>query len=191
MMQWSNLTKCGLFFNIFFPAVHTLLPLVLQHLDSCGIEVLIMILGKVLNCRYDLIIGLTLLPSRVFFHVGEQKTVRWCQIRRIWMVSNQFKDNHAQQPLQPQTCVKEHRTGETRLLSSVFQAISEMSLNQYYFSNPELLIQLGFIWKETMQFVSRKGEFNSCQVSLLCHNSFLVSLLSFQSFFSPVAICAF
>ena len=57
MMQWSNLTKCGLFFNIVFPAVYTLLPLVLQRLDSCGIEALILILEKVLNCRYDVIIG--------------------------------------------------------------------------------------------------------------------------------------
>ena len=38
MMQWSNLTKCGLFFNMVSPAAHTLLPLVLLHLDSRGIE---------------------------------------------------------------------------------------------------------------------------------------------------------
>ena len=52
MMQWSNLTKCGLFFNIVFPGVHTLLPSVLHRLDTCGIEALIMILENVLNCRY-------------------------------------------------------------------------------------------------------------------------------------------
>ena len=33
------------------PTVHTLLPSVLQHLDSCGIEALILILKKVLNYR--------------------------------------------------------------------------------------------------------------------------------------------
>ena len=37
------------------------------------------------------IIGAILLPSCVFFHIGEQKISRWCQIRRIWRVINQFK----------------------------------------------------------------------------------------------------
>ena len=36
MMQWSNFTKCGLFFNIVSPAVHTRLPSVLQRLDFRG-----------------------------------------------------------------------------------------------------------------------------------------------------------
>ena len=76
MMQWWNLTKCGLVFNIVSPAVHTLLPSVLKGLDSCGIEALILILEKDLNCRYDLIIGPLLLPCQVLFHVGEQKIVR-------------------------------------------------------------------------------------------------------------------
>ena len=35
---------------------------------------------------------------------------------------------HAQQPLQPLTCVHEHCPGETGLPLSVFQALSEMSL---------------------------------------------------------------
>ena len=49
------------------PAVHTHLPLVLQRLDSRGIDALILVLEKVLNCRYDLINGPILLPSQVFF----------------------------------------------------------------------------------------------------------------------------
>ena len=77
MMQWLNLTKCGLVFqHVVSPAVHTctLLPSVLRHLDSHEIEALILILEKVINCRYDLIIGPILLPSQVgFFHVGGQK----------------------------------------------------------------------------------------------------------------------
>ena len=73
LMQWLNLTKCGLFLNIVSPAVHTLLPSVLQCLDSCGIEALILILEKLLNCRYDLIIGPILLPSQVFFMLGYRK----------------------------------------------------------------------------------------------------------------------
>ena len=61
-----------LFFNMVSPAVHTLLPSVLQRLDSSGIEALILILEKVLNCRYDLIIG-PILRSHVlgFFQFGD------------------------------------------------------------------------------------------------------------------------
>ena len=78
MMQWPNLTKCDwVYFNMHLVsrAVHTLLPVVLQHSESCGIETLILILEKVLNCRYDLIISpiLLLKLSGFLFHVGEQK----------------------------------------------------------------------------------------------------------------------
>ena len=55
------------------------------------------------------------------------------------------------------------------------------SQNVSSFRSPELLIQCVFICrKETMQLVSGKVEFNACQVSLLWHNSFLVSLWTFQ-----------
>ena len=91
--------------------------------------------------------------------------------------------SHAQQPLQPQTCVQEHWPGETGLPSSVFHAISEMSLVLIYFQSPELLIQCGFIWMETMQLVSGKVEINACQVSLLWHNSFQ----SAYELFSPLS----
>ena len=76
MMQWLNLTKYGLFFNMVSPTVNTLLPSVLQHLDSCRIEALILILEKVLNCRYNLVISPIMFPSQVFFHVGEQEIVK-------------------------------------------------------------------------------------------------------------------
>ena len=71
-------TKCGLFFNIVSPVVHALLPSLLQCLDSLGIEALILILKKVpkLQIWPHYIIGPILLPSKVFFHVGEQKIVR-------------------------------------------------------------------------------------------------------------------
>ena len=48
-----------------------------------------------------------------------------------------------------------------------------------YFSK-SWIIQYGFIWKETMQLVSGKVEFNACQITLLRHNSFLGSLWTFQ-----------
>ena len=49
------------------------------------------------------------------------------------------------------------------------------------FQSPELPIKCGFIWRETMQLVSWKFEFNACQVSVQWHNSFLVSLWTFHS----------
>ena len=52
------------------------------------------------------------------------------------------------------------------------------------FQSPELLIQCGFIcgfiWMETIQLLSGKVEFNTCQVSLLWHNSSLVSVWTFH-----------
>ena len=131
MMQWSNLTKCGLYFNLVFPAVHTLLPSVLQRLDSRGIYMVYKLSSR--SSKKSPTADMTsswvryCLSANVFFHVGEQKIVWWCQIRRIWRVINQFKANrHAQHPLQPQTWVQEHCPGETGLPSSVFQAVSEI-----------------------------------------------------------------
>ena len=171
-MQWSNLTKCGLFFNIVSPVAHTLLSSVLQRLDSCGVEALILILKKVLNSRYDLIIGPILLPSWVFFHVGGQKIVRWCQIRRIWRVNNQFKatvthSSHCNHRLVCRSIVLV-KQDSLRQFSRPFWNVSSTT-----FQSPELLnIQCGFVWKETMQLVSGKVAFNACQVSLLWHNSY-------------------
>ena len=112
MMQWLNLTKCGLFFNIVSPAVHKILPSVLQHLDSCGIEALILILEKVLNCRYDLGLIIVLFRS----DTASQPSVFSCWgTENSQMVPNQenIEDDHplqshsyTQQPMQPQTIVQ-------------------------------------------------------------------------------------
>ena len=53
--------------------------------------------------------------------------------------------SHTHQPLQPQTFMQEHCLGETVLPSSVFQAVHEMSLVLLF----KVIIQCGFIWKET------------------------------------------
>ena len=116
------------------------------------------------------------------FLCWEQKIVRWCQIRRIWGVINQFKvtvthSSHCNHRLLCSSIVLvKNRTpfvsfpGRLRNVSSTT------------FQSPDLLIQCGFIWKETMQIlvVSGKVEFNVCQVSLLLHNSCLASLWTFQ-----------
>ena len=177
MMQWSNLAKCGLFFNIVFPVVHTPLPLVMQHLDSFGIEALIPILQKVLNCRYDLIIGPIMLPSQMFFMLGTGNS-QMVPNQRIWRVTNQFK-----------ATVTHISHCNHRLVCRSIVLVKQDSLHQFSrpfssttfvtsttFQSPKFLIQCGFICTETMQLVSRKVEFNACQVSLLWHNSSLVSL---------------
>ena len=90
------------------PAVHTLLPLVLQRLDSGSIEALILILEKSpqLQINYDFIIGPILLFSKVvFFRLGN------INIQMVPSQENMDSDqpiqsrSDAQQPLQPQTCV--------------------------------------------------------------------------------------
>ena len=111
-MQWSNLTKCGLFFNIVSPAVHTLLPSVLQCLDSHGIEALILIFDKVLNCRYDLIVrsDTASQPSGVFV-MSCWRTENSQMLPNQENMEGQEGDqpvqsySHSQQSLQPQTCV--------------------------------------------------------------------------------------
>ena len=94
MMQWSNLTECGLFFNIVSPAgpaVHALLPLVLQRLDflwyrsshpdprkSPQLQI-----WPHRSDRYCF-------PTKWYFMLGNRKSSK-CQIRRIWTLINQFK----------------------------------------------------------------------------------------------------
>ena len=79
---------------------------------------------------------------------------------------------------QQQTCVQEHCHGETGLPSLVSRRF--WSVSSTTFQSPELLIQRGIIWEETMQLVSEKVELNAFQVSFLWHNSILVSLWTFQ-----------
>ena len=155
MMQWLNLTRCGLYSNLVSPVVHTLLPLVLHCLDSCDIEVLILILEKVLNCRYNLIISPILLPSQVCF-------LSW-GTANSQMVPNQENQGdqpvqshiHAQQPFQPWTCVQEHCPGETGLSSSVSKPFTKCLY--YYFSNSWITYQL-WVYLEGNNAVSiRKG----------------------------------
>ena len=126
-MQWLNLTKWGLFFNIVSPAVHTLLPAVLQRLDSHGIEALILILKKVVNCRPNHWSDTASQPS-VFSCWGTENSQMVPNLEHLEGDQAVQSHGHAQQPLQPQTCVQEHCPGETGLPSSVFQALHEMSL---------------------------------------------------------------
>ena len=124
---------------IFQHAVHTLLPTVLQRLDSQGREALILIREKVLSCRYDLITGQILLPSQVGF-LGVFFFSFWGTENSLMMTNQENMEGnqpvqshrHAQQPLQLQACVEEHCPGETGFPSSVFQAI--LKCLYYYFS---------------------------------------------------------
>ena len=165
MRQWSNLTNCGLFFNIVSSAVHTLFPSVLQHLDSHGMKVLILILKKVLNCRYDLIIGLILLLSQVFFSCWGTKSIQMVPNQEN-MEGDQPVQTHSQtqQPLQPQICVQEHCPCETGLPSSVFQAIFKCLC--YYFSK-SWITYLVWIYLEGHNAVSIKKGWISMHAKIL------------------------
>ena len=87
---WCN----GWIYQMWFILQHSLWSAHFFH-QCCStwipvsIEALILILEKVFNCRYDLITSPILLPSQVLF--GEQKTVKWCQIRKMWRMVNQCK----------------------------------------------------------------------------------------------------
>ena len=148
-------------------------------LDCRGIEALILILqkGPQLQIWPEHWSDIASQPSD--FHVGEHKIVRWCQIGRMWRVINQFKatvmhNSHCNHRLVCRSIVLVKRDS-LRQFSKPFWNASSTTLQ-----SPELLTQCGFIWKETMQLVSGKDEFNACQVSLLWHNSFLVGLWTFQ-----------
>ena len=123
-------------------------------------------------------------PAKCFFMFGEQKIVRWCRIRRIWRMINQFKSHQSctQQPLQLtiDLCAGALSCWNRTPFVS-FSGHFEMS-QVLLFKVLNYLSSLGFIWKETMQLVSgdKEVEFNACQVSLLWHNSFIVSLWTFQ-----------
>ena len=73
MIQRANLTKCDLIFNIVSPRIP-----VVGTLSSWSSK------------KNDLIIGPILLPSQVFSSCWRTEN-RWCQIRKMWKVINQFK----------------------------------------------------------------------------------------------------
>ena len=138
---------------------------------------------KILNCSMTSSSVRYCLPAiRVFFHVGEQEIVRWCQIRRIWRVINQFEATvtHRSNYNHRSICVQEHCNQWWNRTTFISFPGRFCNVSSNTFQSPELLIQCGFTWKKTMQLVSGKVEFNGRQVSLLWHNSFLVSLWTFQ-----------
>ena len=102
---------------------------------------------------------------------------RWCQIRRIWRVINQFKatvmhSSHCKHRLVCMSTVLVKQDSPHQF-SRPFRNVSSTT-----FQSPELL-SLSQFWfmKETMQLISGKVEFNACQVSLLWHNSLVTTWL--------------
>lgn len=75
-----------IFFNIVPLTVHTLLPLVLQCLETIDEEVFFPLVRKVLNIRQDVINTAIFVPNQLFvcfFLFGEQMIIRLSQIRRM------------------------------------------------------------------------------------------------------------
>ena len=177
------------FYQMWFVFQHSPAPVRTTHFfhQCCsawipgGIEALILILEKSSTADMTSSLVRYCFPAKCccFFQFGEQKRVRWCQIRRIWRVIYQFK-----------ATVTHSSYYNHRLVCRSIVLVKQDSVCQFSrpfckvssttFQSPKLLIQCGFIWKETMQLVSGKVEFNACKVSFLWYNSFLVSLWTFQ-----------
>ena len=147
---------------------------------------LILILEKVLKCRYDLIIGPILLPSQVLLFFSCWGT------ENSQMVLNQENmeggqlvqsHSHAQQPLQQQTCVQEHCPGEIGLPSSIFQAVHEMSLVLLFKVLNYLISSVGLSGRKHFlkHLVSGKVEFSACQVSFLWWERLLSQPMNFSA----------
>lgn len=125
-MQWLNLTKCILFYNIVSPVIHTPLPLVLQCLDSHSVDTPILTLKKRpqqqiwLPHKSDTASHLLFF----FFMLGPENS-QMVPNQDNMGKCNQPVQTHSciQQPLQPQTCVQKCCPGEAGLRSFVFQAV--------------------------------------------------------------------
>ena len=117
MMQWSNFTKCDLFFNIVslgFPWYRS------SHPDPWK--------STRLQIRPYPQSDTASQPSGGFSCWGTENSQMVPNQQNIEGDQPVESHSHAQQPLQPQTCVQEHCPGETGLPSSVFQAAHKMSL---------------------------------------------------------------
>ena len=146
IMQWSNLIKCGLFFNIDSPSIGVAALGFPWYSSSHPHPRKI----PQLQINYDLISGPILLPSQVFFHVGEHKIVRWCQIRRIYRVINQFKitfthSSHCNHRLACRSIV-------LVIQDSLRRFPGDLKCIVLVFESHEVLTQYGFFWKETMEY---------------------------------------
>ena len=112
---------------------HTFFASALQCLDSCGKEALILIFEKkILNCRlWPHQRSDTAFQPSGFFHVREQKIVRWCQIRRMWRpgwsTSSKPQSRTAAIAI-TDMCARELSWWNRTPLRSVFQAVHEMFL---------------------------------------------------------------
>ena len=164
MVQWSNLTTCGLYFTSLPCGAH--FPSELQRLVSRGLAALILILEKKSRLRPQLhiIIGpiyTASQPSDFLFMLGYRKQSDGAKSGKHggWLISSK-----------PQSCTA--ATATTYLCAGALswwnrtpfvsfpgrlRNISNTTFQSH--ESPELLFQCGFIWKESMQSVSGKVEF--------------------------------
>ena len=156
--------------------VQTLLPSVLQCLDSRGIE------AKKKGPQRQ-----TIWPHHRSDTASQPSVFSCWGTGNSQMVPNQVNMEGWSTSSKPQSCRAAIAT--TDLWAGTLSRCNRTpfvsfpcylrKVSSTTFQSHELLIQCGYIWKETMQLVSGKVAFNACQVSLLLHNS-LVSLWTFQ-----------
>ena len=128
-------------------------------------------------------------PAKLFFYFGEQK-IDGAKSGEYGGLSNSSKPQSHTAAIATTDLFAGTLSWWNRTPLIIF-LIHSRNVSNATFQSPELLIQCGFIWKETMQLVAGNIEFNVCQVSLLWHNSFLVNLGTFQPTLQrqPVSVC--
>ena len=185
-MQWSNLTKCDLFFQHSLPPVHTLLLSVLQGLDSHGIEALILILEKSpqlqmwLHHRSD-----TASQPSAFLTLGN-KIVRCAKSGESggWSISSKPRSRTAAIATTDLCAGGLSWWNRTPFVS--FPDSFEMSLILLF----KVLNYLSSVsYLETMQLVLGKVEFNACEVSLLAAQLLLSQPMNFLAHPHMCSLC--
>lgn len=65
MVSW-NVTKCDIYFSIDSHAVDTPLPFAVAVLGSLGENAIVILINKVINSLYDVIVTANLAPDKCF-----------------------------------------------------------------------------------------------------------------------------
>ena len=169
-MQWLNLPICSLFFNIVSLACG-------PHTSSIGVAAFGFLWYRSShsdpwkNPQLQIWWSDTAsLPSVFFSILGNRKPSDYAKSGEYggWSTSSE-PQSHTAAIATTDLCADVLMKQDSLCqFSRLFCIVYSTTLQ-----SPVLLIQCGIIWKETMQLVSGKVEFNACQVALLWHNSFL------------------
>ena len=125
MMQWSNFTKCGTFVNILTPSPHTS-SIGVAALEFPRYKALILILEKVLNCRYDLISAqwARMKPNRaktvlILNFAADSSCALKCSF--FYLLCSPYRLNNEMLTMHRQICLKTAETSSEKKLLYFFK----------------------------------------------------------------------